>query len=94
MPADRLLFGGPRGGALSMWRWRGRVWDAWSEAAGVDLQWRLLRHYYASQLAAIGATILQCSRWMGHGSITTTMDRYAFLFDEDESAAMNRLALR
>lgn len=71
--------------------WRDRTYYEWRSEAGVGLQWRNLRHYYASELAASGATIMQCSRWMGHGSIRTTIDRYAALFDEDADRVMIRL---
>ena len=72
--------------------WRRNVWYPWREDAGVPhLQWRTFRHYYASELAANGATIMQASRWMGHGSIRTTIDRYGFLFDEDADRVMQRL---
>lgn len=91
---EGYLFAAEQGGALNIGRWHGRVWYPWQQAAGVQLEWRHLRHYYASQLAAVGATIQQASRWMGHKSIQTTVDKYMFLFDEDEADVMSRLAHR
>jgi integrase len=86
------VFPSARGTRYSATPWRRDVWNPWRVDAGVEhLQWRTLRHYYASELAAAGATILQASRWMGHGSIRTTMDRYASLFDEDAARVMTRL---
>lgn len=94
MASTDRLFGGPMGGPLNKSRWRTKVWLPWQEQAGTSILWRHLRHYYASQLAAIGASILQCKTWMGHSSITTTMDLYAFLFDADEPGVMRRLDQR
>lgn len=88
----RPVFPSSRGTRFSASPWRRDVWNPWRAAAGVEhIQWRTLRHYYASELAAAGATILQASRWMGHGSIRTTMDRYAHLFDEDAARVMRLL---
>lgn len=86
------VFASSKGTRLSPSPWRRDAWHPWREAAGVPtLQWRTLRHFYASTLAGAGATIVQASRWMGHGTIRTTIDRYAFLFDEDADAVMRRL---
>ncbi len=90
-PTDPV-FASKRGTRLSPSPWRRDAWHPWREAASTPaLQWRTLRHFYASTLAGAGATIVQASRWMGHGTIRTTIDRYAFLFDEDAAAVMNRL---
>lgn len=75
--------------------WRRGIWYPWVAAADCEhLMWRHLRHYYASTIAAVGASILQCSRWMGHATIVTTMDRYSFLFDQDEARVMDLLERR
>lgn len=80
-----------------VWRpWkRGVVWER-AELGGDwqrmnDLQWKQWRHYAISKWAAAGAKPLQCSRWAGHTSFRITMDRYGFLFDEDELDVMERL---
>lgn len=81
------------------WR-RGAAWSAADAGCGdvaqrvADLQWRHLRHFYASSLAAVGAGMLQCSRWMGHSGIGTTMDRYGELFDGDAQDVMDLLGAR
>lgn len=59
------------------------IWNAWRTNAGVNLKWRHLRHYFASQLAASGGSALLCSRMMGHTKFSFTMDTYGFLFEED-----------
>jgi integrase len=90
-PGDPV-FASKRGTRLSPTPWRRDVWNPWRDTAEVPhIQWRTLRHYYASQVAAAGGTILQASRWMGHGTIRTTMDRYAHLFDEDAERVMRSL---
>lgn len=75
-------------------QWRRSVYVPWAEKAGVSVLWRHLRHYYASSLASVGVSVLACSRWMGHSTISTTMDKYGFLFDEDENRAMEALTRR
>jgi len=76
------------------WR-RHAAWHAAAAGEGehvwgglLELHWKHLRHHYASRLASARATILQCSRWMGHSSFATTDKRYSFLFDEDEAHVM------
>ncbi len=86
-----------RGGWSKLWaKWRrAAAWKAAEAGEGEDvwggllsLEWKNLRHHYASRLAAAGASLLQCSRWMGHASIKTTDENYWFLYDEDEAAVM------
>lgn len=86
------VFAGIHGQPLRDSNWRRDHWYPWRQEAGIDLHWRTLRHFYASELASHGATIMQCSRWMGHGTIRTTIDRYAHLFDEDAERVMDRLS--
>jgi site-specific recombinase XerD len=89
------LFPNSRGNPWDKAGFRRNLFVPWKQAAGVEhVQWRHLRHYYASSISAVGASILQCSRWMGHASIVTTMDRYGFLFDSDEARIMDALAAR
>jgi integrase len=105
-PASRrgLVFANASGKPLSRTNFVRRTWHPWrrhaawqAAAAGddwhrlIDLRWMHLRHYYASRLASIGVTLLSTSRWMGHGTIRTTMDRYGFLFEDDEASAMHLL---
>jgi integrase len=99
-----LVFATDKDTPLSRTNFVRRIWHPWRRHAAwqaasigdpweriIALEWRHLRHYYASRLASVGASLLQCSRWMGHGTIRTTMDRYGFLFDEDEGEVMAAL---
>ncbi len=95
MKPTATMFPNPYGKPIEPSRWRREVWNPWASEADCDhLLWRHLRHYYASTVAAVGGSMLQCSRWMGHASITTTMDRYGFLFDRDEDRVMSALEQR
>ena len=71
-----------------------RVGKQWRSDAGVDTKWRHLRHYFVSQCAAARIPMLTTSRWIGHSKYSFTMDRYGFLFDEDEGPALERLHAR
>lgn len=51
------------------------------------LRFHDLRHTYASLMAAQGHKAHEVSRWMGHGSISVTMDVYTHLFPDDEGLA-------
>lgn len=87
-----LLFPANDGKPLQRSSWNRGVWKPWRVEAGCDdLQWRLWRHYAISRWVSVGATPLQCSRWAGHGNFKITMDRYGFLFDDDEAEIMSRL---
>lgn len=82
------------GGALGPSTFAQLVWKQWRVEAGVGIMWRHLRHFYASTLAQSGATLSQCSTWMGHGSVVLTLDRYAYLFDADTPGVLERMRER
>jgi integrase len=42
-----------------------------------------LRHTYASLLIANGVPIIEVSRLMGHAKVTTTLEVYGHLYEED-----------
>lgn len=105
-PAHRrgLVFASSVKGPMSRSNFARRAWGPWRRNAAwqaavagedwhrlVTLKWQHLRHHYASRCASRGASMLQVSRWMGHGTIRTTMDRYGFLWPEDESVVMRAL---
>lgn len=92
--AGSLVFPTSTGGGYSSSTFSKAAWKAWRLEAGTGIMWRHLRHFYASTIAASGASLLQCSRWMGHGSVVLTMDRYGFLFDVDTPGVMDRIVER
>lgn len=65
-----------------------------SPEAGVPaaLRFHDLRHTYASLCVAAGLPALAIAGFMGHASVTTTLNIYAHLFDDDHSAAMGALS--
>jgi integrase len=61
-----------------------RVW----EAAGLaPLGFHEARHTYASFMIAASVNVKALSTYMGHSSISTTLDRYGHLFPGNESEA-------
>jgi integrase len=44
------------------------------------VNWRTLRHSYASLMAAAGVDIFKVSRWMGHANVAVTDEIYTHLF--------------
>jgi Phage integrase family len=50
-----------------------------------------LRHTFASTALAEGVPISEVSRWLGHKSITTTVDLYGHLVPEASARARNAL---
>ena len=55
------------------------------------LRWHDLRHTCAALLVAAGRHPLEIKTRLGHASITTTMDRYGWLFPSAEAALADAL---
>jgi integrase len=90
--AGDFIITSPQGKAFHGTRWRANVLSDWRVAANaVQVEWRTLRHFFAALMASGGASLLMVSRYMGHASIKTTADRYAFLFDDDADAVFERI---
>ena len=53
-----------------------------------------LRHTYAALLIAAKVPVLEVSRLMGHAKVTTTLERYGYLFEEEAKgrAAMEEIS--
>jgi integrase len=69
------------------------IWKPALAAAGLlpDTTFHDLRHTFASTALAEGVPISEVSRWLGHKSITTTVDLYGHLVPEASSRARNAL---
>jgi integrase len=65
--------------------------DRFLEQAGFEpISWHECRHTFASLMIAAGVNPKALSTYMGHSSITITLDRYGHLFpgNEDEAAEL------
>jgi integrase len=69
------------------------IWKPAVKAAGLmpDTTFHDLRHTFASTALAEGVPISEVSRWLGHKSITTTVDLYGHLVPEASARARTAL---
>jgi len=67
-----------------------RARTAWREAGLEPIGLHECRHTYAAFMIAAGVNAKALSTYMGHSSITITLDRYGHLMpgDEEEAAGM------
>jgi integrase len=72
---------------------RARAAKAWAEAKLSPIGLHEARHSYASLAIAAGVNAKALSTYMGHSSITTTLDRYGHLMPGNETEAVNLLDL-
>ena len=69
------------------------IWKPALATAGLaaDTTFHDLRHTFASTALAEGVPISEVSRWLGHRSITTTVDLYGHLAPEASGRARDAL---
>ena len=82
------------GGVESADRISDRAAAAWKAAKLEPLTMHDARHTYASLMILAGVQITALARFMGHTSITTTVDRYGHLYPSERqtaAAALDRL---
>jgi integrase len=90
--ADALVFSAPRGGRLNAANWHKRAWLPARRAAGYPtLRFHDLRHSAVPLWIAMGANLLQVSRWLGHSTVQITADVYGHLFPETNDLVIGRL---
>jgi integrase len=90
--ADALVFSAPRGGGLNAANWHKRAWVSARRAAGYPtLRFHDLRHSAVPLWIAMGANLLQVSRWLGHSTVQITADVYGHLFPETNDLVIGRL---
>jgi integrase len=90
--ADALVFSAPRGGRLHAANWHKRAWIPARGAAGFPtLRFHDLRHSAVPLWIAMGANLLQVSRWLGHSTVQITADVYGHLFPETNDLVIGRL---
>jgi integrase len=68
-----------------------RAEKTWKQAGLKPITLHEARHTYASLLIAAGVSSKAVSTYMGHASITITLDRYGHLFPGNEAEAANLL---
>ena len=88
--SDGLVFVNGRGKPFDPGTVARRAGRAWDGAKLVPIGLHECRHTFASLMIAAGVNAKTLSTFMGHASITVTLDRYGHLFpgSEDEAAAM------
>jgi integrase len=90
--ADALVFSAERGGRLHAANWQKRAWIPARRAAGLPtLRFHDLPHSAVPLWVAVGANLLQVSRWLGHSTVQITADVYGHLFPETNDLAIRRL---
>lgn len=92
-PFDVLFRTALRGNLIRRDYFNDRVWKPAIKAAGLlpDTTFHDLRHGFASTTLAEGVPISEVSRWLGHESITTTVDLYGHLVPEASTRAREAL---
>ena len=65
--------------------------QAWKQAGLAPIGFHQCRHTYASFMIAAGVNAKALSSYMGHTSITTTIDRYGHLLPGNETEAAGLL---
>jgi len=85
-----LVFGRSDGRALRADTLIERGRKVWSEAGLTPVGLHECRHTYAAFMIAAGVNAKALSSYMGHSTISMTLDRYGHLMpgNEDEAAAM------
>src|SRR5829696_2222460 len=88
---EQLLFADENGQALHTGPLVRRAKRAWKEARLSPIGLHECRHTYASFMIAAGVNAKALSVYMGHSSITVTLDRYGHLLPGHEGEAADRL---
>lgn len=93
LAADEYVFTAPEGGLLRRDHLHKRILKPAVTAAGLpeDLRMHDLRHTCASLLIQLGAHPKLIQEWLGHKSITVTMDVYGHLFPSLSDSMAERL---
>lgn len=90
--ADDLVFEGRRQNAFCAEAAARRAKLAWHEAKLEPIGLHECRHTYAAFMIAAGVNAKALSTYMGHSSITVTLDRYRHLMPGNEREAASMLA--
>lgn len=93
MDGDKaLVFQAPLGGPIRYSNFARRIWKPALLGAGLpDMGVHALRHTCAALLIAEGAHPKAIQSHLGHRSITTTLDRYGHLFEDEHVKLAERI---
>lgn len=82
-----------RGTLINRAHFNPKIWKPAVKAAGLpeDATFHDLRHTFASTSLAQGVPISEVSRWLGHKSITTTVDLYGHLVPDASARARDAI---
>ncbi len=87
-----LAFQAPQGGPIRYTSFTRRVWQPALAQAGLPhMGLHALRHTCAALLISQGAHPKAIQSHLGHSSITTTLDRYGHLFEDEHEKLAGRL---
>jgi integrase len=91
---SELVFTGVEGGSLRGGNLRRRVWlPALARSGLTSLRFHDLRHTAAALLIDAGAHAIDIKDWMGHSSITVSIDRFGHPFPDRNTALAASLEL-
>lgn len=89
---NTLVFTSPRGEPIRYGNFLRRVWKPTLEKVEIpEMGVHALRHTCAALLIAQGAHPKAIQRHLGHRSITTTLDRYGHLFEDEHDRLADRI---
>jgi integrase len=88
--SEGLVFPSRNGTPFDSWAVKARADKAWKAAGLNPIGLHESRHTFASLMIAAGVNAKALSSYLGHASITITLDRYGHLMpgNEDEAAAL------
>jgi integrase len=85
------VFAGGKGGPFDPGSVARRAREAWVEAGLEPIGLHQCRHTYAAFMIAAGVNAKALSSYMGHSTITVTLDRYGHLLPGNEQQAATLL---
>jgi integrase len=93
LASDAVMCRTGRGTLLRRDHYNKKIWKPALALAHLpeDVTFHDLRHTFASTALAEGVPISEVSRWLGHKSITTTVDLYGHLVPEASGRARDAL---
>ena len=89
--ATGLVFGTTPSRPFDSWQVKGRADKVWREAGLVPIGMHESRHTFASLMIAAGVNAKALAVYMGHASVTITLDRYGHLLPGNEGEAAGLL---